>query len=165
MRKIIGILSSSPLLFVTDRVTYHIQELFKAAWSSIHVRLRCNVSIVSERFQLPVTLVKPLVEASFAYRSDIAKTSPSLFIVGEICLLRFLKRVITKHHLVLIKLTIGIHLINDKHITIPTVKVSLVVDEHIKVITVLAELSTDVAVGVIHLLFPFLAVLIHTRAI
>lgn len=66
---------------------------------------------------------------------------------------------------VLVKCSIGIHLVNDIHITIPAVKVCLVVDEHIKVVTVLAELSTNVAVGIIHLLLPSLAVLIHTRAI
>ena len=58
----------------------------------------------------------------------------------------------------LIKRAVRIHLVNDKHITVPVIKVCSVIDKHIQMVTILAELSTDIAIGIVHGNFPFFTI-------
>ena len=109
--------------------------------------------------------VYPLLEI-FEVRSghdNPAPIFPTFLIVGQIVALRLVHVVKAKHHLVLVKATIGVVLVHHIHLaSIPAVNV--VGEEHVYMVSVHTLRTTEVAVGVVHLTFPLLAVGISTFA-
>ena len=88
---------------------------------------------------------------------------PTFLIVGEIVALCLVHVVKAKHHLVLVKRTIGVVLVHHIYLA-PVPTVNVVGEEHVYVVSVHALRATEVAVGVVHLAFPLLAVSVRAFA-
>ena len=86
---------------------------------------------------------------------------PILIIVRKVSRLGIVSLIETKHHLVFVKATVLIVLVNNKYLTtIPFV--NIIRKEHIYMISVHTFRTTNIAIGVLHSRFPFVTLRIYS---